>query len=1401
MTSCSVVIPELKKLFEGSKKRAESLLKAMQVTKEGEVLSQTLATAERGLEILNNGKFSDLPLVDRRGLVNSVPSIVARRHLKDVFQGAISQRANSKSARKDLVLKSAEYSDGKVKVVVTPKGKNYEWEYTFESNANVSKNTDLNGNSLFIPQFAHVYNRIEDAVREAKGALTHQEHAKLARTTLDGIYKSLDESKTTSELLGAYANTDGSVIFNYKRARNIPHGTHGSRTHMKNLLADLHGITDNSIDTKTFDYYNSLLDNMHDHFFREMNILIDENADHTAGWVDLDNNHILLNISSTWDKGMSNEEIYMHEIIHTMTAWALKQEGFEASRMRIRLNALRRAAEKAMTWQDIAKANPVLTNEQAKERFDYIFNSKNANDEFIAFALTNPAIMAQLEKVKVKDDRGPGLLNAIVGFFADLMDAVMGNISFSSRKGNVKDEIHVLAFKLAEINNKADNEVSNGGFFSKIGEILDSSEGAFEEFVTQLTDKLDKTSTIKVPENPNKLQKALFIASFFIKGVYNPEYRNMAGVLLSAYGISPTSSIREIGRNLLPVLDDAYYETEREGLRTNTIDNIRNLHNTASTRSIIKGFSKPLREDEEIALTGVLLEANGSVLFKRNKNQGKGYTTKQIAHLLSDTGLRKRTMARIEAQIRKRTKARGDWVVGQANGLGKLMATGKGHAAQLTNSQSIVKGYGTRERHSNDQQLLSAVEELGALRALDYQNASELRTVANLLSKEEKGVRNIVNLYNNFKKDSKEALFADDPSHMLEGYTKELFDDTIEVRHERIENKEELEKQGFTLVTTLDSVSGPRLGVFISKSYTQAERLRGSVGLGDPQHRGLGLRDIRYKQYGDSKKHAQVYFESDKIALNKKAREIHERLAKGESFDAMEEGPMPIMDAGGKVVDYRQMMDKRLKAKYLKQDRTVSNVLSKTTGTVLDKIERAEQNEAVLEIIKKNVREVYDNSGSDRNLEEYTLVSETSTDPEIRRLFNMLPKTYRDFANAREDKSLPIPSILMHQYFGYSHYRLTDVPGIKHLPTAIKHVINIIEAYWLDVVKIAKGNILLKMPVVLVTNIISNMLYAINTGTNPLDLVGQYRDSFRDVKAFMTAHKEVVELKIELNSKSQDYMNINFSPTELEEYNTDIKRLKDRIARLEKEMEGNEVKELFDIGMYQSVIEDVEMYKLGDTNKVSDGMDQLLNKLPTVIKTPLQVAYLSKETTWYKINQEVLQLSDLVARDVMNRKQKKIEQEQANGDRDLPLEYRRKIGRLKPKRMPKLGEKERETFLKYAKRSRHANLLDSFVNYQMPNGRGEEYLNRLGVLMFTKYLKRIQRVITSSGIKHPIRTTAMLAATGFLLDVDTIQDQALLVKGFDDNDNGVLGIVPTYSMADTILNVVTPGAVKLTPGI
>lgn len=1395
--ACSIT--NIKKAFEASLKRADTKLLTMKVTHEGEDLEATKANAEKGLEIIGRKDFGvkDIQSVDRSPLLNNVATVLLRRELTDSFQAAISTVANSKSKRSTFVLKTAEYKNGSITLVVSPKGQDKYWKYVFDSDSNKSVNT-VNGNRLFIPGFNQVYDTVTKQVGNLQAKTYTQAIAEAHRKHVDSVQDLMSEDVTLEEAM-TRASSYGEGKFDYKKATEVEGYDHENIQHMRDMLMDLHAVSGNSVDNETFTHYNKLLDAMHPHFFRKMKLFINENEDHTQGWVDIDKEHILLNTSSKTHNGMSNAEVYMHETIHTMTLWALEKKDLpEVKKLKNRLNYLMKQARSNTTWQSLHKADGTISEEAAKERYDYIFSSPNANDEFIAHGTTNPGFMRAIAGVRLKDERGKGLLNAIKDFFSDLMNAVMGNYQFTHKNALLSDEIHALAFRLAEVNGKAADKVVSGNVFSNISDFVTKIEGNFEELVHNLVGKVDSVSNVKLPDNMTHMQEVVFVGKTLIKSLYNKNYRYALGKMFSDYGIETDSSIREVVRSVIPKLDDDM-SVQFLGLKTSSIGALRNLRVGNVATSITDGFTKQLAESEEESLTSGLVETNATTLFTKARNSGKGYSKDQLSKLFLDEGYRKRTIGRLGQKIRKHSPDRANWLIGQSEGLGSFMVTGQGHEAQNVNSRNIAVGAGTSEMFEYDAYLFNLVEELVALNALDKQDSAKVLTVGNLLKKEETGVRNVVNIYEDFKVESKK-VFIGDASHMMEGYTRELFDDSIDVRYEALSAEAEMEKQGYTLVSTISNkglAGGTELGFYVSASHFKPERLEGAVSLGSLNSRGLTLKEARFKQFGGEGRHAHVWFENDKMRMDKKAIDIHARLNAGEKFSDIEMGAIPIVDASNNIVDYRTTMLKDSKRRYLKQTMGITQVLSRTMGTLVDKMAREDHNNSALEVIKANVKNVYDKAGED-DLAQYTLVSDKSTDPAIRQLFYMLPKNYQDFARNRVDESLPIPSILMQQYFGYAHARTSNLPGINRLPATIKRIIDMIEGLYMDAVKLAKGNILLKMPVVLVGNIVSNIMYAFNTGMNPAEIFTAYRDSFRDVKLFMANQKEFEKNKVELMGLTQGYNTTVFkNEKERSDYSDQVKRLKDGMARLVHEMDESDVKELFDLGMYQSVIEDISMYKLGDTNSISDGMDKLLSKVPTAVKLPLQWAYLSKETAWYKFNQEVLQLSDLVARDVMNRKQKIIEKEQANGTRDLPLEYRKLMGKGSPVRVltPLKGD-ERANFMELAKRSRQANLLNSFVNYNLPNGKGEEYLNRTGTLMFTKYLKRIQNVITQSSIQHPIRTIVTLSAAAFALDADVIQDQAFLVKGMDNNDAGLLGVLPLYTPLDVVMNVATPAIVK-----
>lgn len=1398
MSVCNV--PEAKQILQKSLDTAKKLAERVSVTRDGEVLSETIRIAEEGLAMLNAKDFSSIPEIDRSALIDNVAVITLREHLTDKFQAAVGANAGSRSTRSEYILKSAKFVDDKITIVVSPEGKNSHWTFTFSSDSDYSDRSLATGNRLYIPGFSDTFRATARVHRNATQQIKAPEIAKAANQSLATTMALLNDDNVDPATIIGSAAESAEAAFNYEKAGTIKDYVHGSVDDMSRTLADLHATSSSSVSSEVYDHYNKLLKAMHPRFFREMSVYINENQDHAHGWVNVDKNSMVVNTTSNIDSFMTNAEAYMHETIHSMTMWALRTDSRNAKTLQRRLNYLRGQAFKGLTWKSLVKANPDLTEKAAKELLNYIFDSKYSDDEFLAYSLTNPTFMKALEGVRLKDERSTGLFAAISDFFSDLIDAVMGNYDFRNRNTTIDTEIHALAFKLAEINAKADEKVEKGSVLHNLSSLVDSFEENFEEMVSKIPSvlKLDTVGTMPDVNAMSRAQKALFFGKFFVKGIYNPNYRNVVGMFFTNLGIDASSSLREVGRSLLPKLDYDYV-AEFHGLATNRLDLLRNTHVGLAAESILSKFTSPPTEAEENALTSVILEANASTLFQSKRNGGKGYSNDQLKKIFTDVGYRKKLIARRENAILKQEKERGNWLVAQAKGLGNFMITGMGHLNQNQNSRGIVIGHNSNERFAFNKDLHEKIEELAALHALDKHNATEVFMVGEMLAREKDAVYNIVNLYEAFKVQS-EMEFEKNAAHTVEGYTQEIFDSTIDVAIDLMSKREELEKAGFRFVKTLenkDLVDAEPLGYFVSDSNHQGERMRGAVSLGNPSHKGLTLKDMRFKQFPERNKHAYAWFQNDKMRLDKKAIEIYDSLMAGTDVDAIEVGPMPILDATGKVIDYRHMMGKADKFRYLGQDKRVSAVLSKTSASLMDKMQRDEQNTKVLETLKKDIADVYDRQDSEKNLREYTLIGPGSSDPEIKELFYMLPRSFQEFAMNREDKALPVQSMLIPQYFGYRHLRFTDIPGLKQLPTAIKKVINTFESYYLDMVKIAKSNILMKMPVVPVGNLVSNILYAITTGMPITEIPGAYLDSFRDVKAFMANHKEVEAKKIELAVLTQSYTTQRFGSAEKRnDFNDEVAKLKSQIARLEKEMDKSDIKELFDLGMYQSVIEDVNMHIVGEANKISEGMDKLLSRTPKAVKTSLQWMYLSKETAWYKINQELLQLSDLVARDVMNRKQKFIEKEQADGKRDLPLEYREFIGNTKSKRRALTG-KEREEFLKFAERNRHVNLLTSFVNYNLPNGRGEEFLNRIGVLMFTKYVKRIQQVVAESSVKHPIRTILTLAAAAFMFDASMIQDQSLVAKGLDDNNFGIFGMIPYHSPLDNFLNVVTPPIVKL----
>ena len=185
-----------------------------------------------------------------------------------------------------------------------------------------------------------------------------------------------------------------------------------------------------------------------------------------------------------------------------------------------------------------------------------------------------------------------------------------------------------------------------------------------------------------------------------------------------------------------------------------------------------------------------------------------------------------------------------------------------------------------------------------------------------------------------------------------------------------------------------------------------------------------------------------------------------------------------------------------------------------------------------------------------------------------------------------------------------------------------------------------------------------------------------------------------------------------------------------------------------DAGMYQSIIEDVSMAEFKSASKLSQYIEEKTSGVPEIIKNGAHWLYLSEKTGFYRFMNQATQYSDLVAR---------------------ATEYQFMLEK---------GSSEKEAL---------ETVLDMFVNYSNPSTKIEQWANDMGLVMFTKYFKRIQRAIGHNIIKHPVSFALAVMGQSIFGDIDDISDQSLVTKNY-------AGMI--HSPLDVMAGVITPGLVR-----
>lgn len=1131
-------------------------------------------------------------------------------------------------------------------------------------------------------------------------------------------------------------------------------------------------------------YVNMLIENMNPKAFKELELFIGNTGNmDTAGFVSARQIELYRNVEDSPARNKQTSlEAYIHEVVHSVTMFGFNADSDKSRKLRNELDVLVREAKKQLKVEDLYPENATEEEIQvAEELYEYVFkNSKGVtvgNQEFLVHAITNPQMMKALDKLKVEPE-AEKWLDRLARLFHKALRVVLGEVSWENADKSMYEHAVNLVHRFAEINNEYTEKskpISDavGGMMDVVNDI--------DEYVADMIESgkekiLKKSLPERYPEKGTKLEKAKFLVKNLSKVVTNEEYRKAMGLMVSNLGVKPDSSLREIVGSFFE-RNSLAKNVDWLGLAAGKIDTARESVVNTTRSMVLEGFDKEISEEQERAVTRLLVDTDSGVLYKKHG------ITKLVKFLDSDEAIDQR-VGTLKRKLKEMDSENYNWLEGQSYGLGRYMATHRGHIAQNVNAYAIASGVMSGAKVEYSKELENVVSELASLHALKMSKEGNVELVKELLDKGTKGVENVLEMYEAFKKQSSETVMKDAELHRVQGYTVELFDDGVEMEIHPVGNRKELEKLGFRMVRKFDrvNVKGQQLGLFVSNKYHRRERLRGATKMLSQKAKGTSLRDIVYRNSLVPKKEYAV----EKTALDISREKIAAQMREGTlDLSKIEENMLPLLDAEGNVVDYRFAMDKKSKEELLEQNTKISDVLGRSNGHILDKVYSAEHNKRVLEVIKRDMEENW-SGGLISDLTEYTVISPKSDIPELVDLYNLLPREFKEYAQSREDGSIAVPSYLKDAYFGYPHLSVASNKYSKNIPKWFNQIAGMAEALWLDVVKIAKSNILMKTPTVLISNLWSNFWFRVVNGANPVELMKDYVRSFRDVREYIKNNRDIVRLEYELKGDREK--------PQTQRVRDEIKEKEWKLERLKYRNENNPVKELVDAGMYQAIVEDVEMSTIeGSTiwDKLGKG---IFGRMPKVVKDGFDILYFNQSTRWYKFNQEVLQISDLIARDVQNRSAKAIEERVVQGKKAPPKWWRDEKGWDKDRRLK--DEKDIAEYKQKAKDIRLYNILESYVNYTRPSGRGEEYLNRIGLLMFTKYAKRIQRVVIEQGTNHPIKTFLSLLIDQGLLNIDTVQDQSILSKEWHTETHGAGNFYPFYNMLDHIENVITPALVK-----
>lgn len=972
-------------------------------------------------------------------------------------------------------------------------------------------------------------------------------------------------------------------------------------------------------------------------------------------------------------------------------------------------------------------------------------NTSDYLSRFAALAMVYQPLAEKMEFTTAKTDptfKGKKLGEAIKAFFARILEILNGRMTntFAGQQADAK--------AMSLVNQLVDNEAQYRASAARREQTLENAEkGAFQILADAAREKVTQFAE----SNP---------------------IANNSNVAVRSFGIITSAIANDRVRELFDGLDDVrnkIYAGQRQGIWAAVATEFKGANGTnltahellriakhnEQTRKVVKeqmakgvleSFDPKhaLTDNEKTALTKVLLRTDMSAILGDGDSGVGTYDLATLTRLVSDPQALAAEIKTLERSLAKQ-KLNVRYYLAQAKNTGYFLAEGRNTSANLMfNAHNIVNlvgadGMGQKPTAAQAKALEPLVDRLVSLYALKYADSTQKGLAANVMKRElargrESGVEMMLKTHDRLKREAMEKLFDGEPALFRKGYTKEIYNPYKEVVLAPVSQRDDLVRQGYKAGAILeqdpvDPDLATQKQLFVMPDAGMKSRVTGIMSNTGMVARGTTIHHGLSNISGDGVVAARQ--DQNNMVAGKLAADVSQLFYTPENYDPTRvKGARlaPVVNNAGQIVNYRYMMSEHTKDTLMERNNAMEEILGAMAANIVDKVSSREHNNRAVEAMHQQFREE-----SSLKPHAFIKVSAESEDPAIREAWNLIPEgTKRHIRKVWGRNEMWVRADLYDLHFGYRKFSLADPWKTPEDERSLqqKLVIATFEAFlgakaamriaraenvWEEVVREVKDIWVIKNVVTLLGNITSNLTELFWFGVNPVNMVRDHREALQGILSYQRDFNEKLRLE---NILESGYLT---QPAE---------EIEARLVELEDSINRNPVKELVDAGIFQTIVEDVdsETSDYSYKSKLVRKIQGLTDRLPESVNKAGKTLYMAHDTPLYKLMYQGTSLSDFTARYVL---------------------------------FKHLTTRDTEPM---AKEEAIQTVVDAFVNYDIPTHRGLQYINDIGIIPFTKYYIRIQKVLMTLYRENPARALAVATFGWFFDSIGVLTDSGIWNK-------------------------------------